>query len=125
MKGLTSILPGASEPDATDDVCAMCPSLTYQQVRPSLALCLDGKRRRVPSVAAPPRSAARVCGVDALPAAAGSVLSVGSLTLVSPCPSPPPQRLIGFVGCFCLGYLLSFIVRPRLLASPLPACMHG
>lgn len=50
MKAIQSMLPGAQEESATEEVCAMCPSLTYQ------------------------------------------------------------QRMIGFVGCFCLGYLLSFIV---------------
>ena len=42
MKGLASILPGQSEPDATDDVCAMCPSLTYQQVSKSAAYRRSG-----------------------------------------------------------------------------------
>lgn len=33
MQGIKNLIPGQSEPDATDDVCAMCPSMTYQQVR--------------------------------------------------------------------------------------------
>lgn len=37
MKGLTAMLPGASEPDPADEMCGMCPSLTYQQV--SLGMC--------------------------------------------------------------------------------------
>ncbi|TFJ85970.1 hypothetical protein NSK_002790 [Nannochloropsis salina CCMP1776] len=49
MKAIQNMLPGAQEESVTEEVCAMCPSLTYQ------------------------------------------------------------QRMIGFVGCFCLGYLLSFI----------------
>jgi hypothetical protein len=32
MKGLAAMLPGASEPDPVDEVCAMCPNLTYHQV---------------------------------------------------------------------------------------------
>lgn len=32
MKGLAAMLPGQSEPDPADELCAMCPSLTYQQV---------------------------------------------------------------------------------------------
>ncbi len=55
MKAIQAMLPGGQEESEADQVCGMCPSLTYQ------------------------------------------------------------QRMIGFVGCFALGYLLSFIVRTYII----------
>lgn len=46
-QSLKNIIPGQSEPDVTDEVCAMCPSLTYQQVRRRTAV-EDGPASLVP-----------------------------------------------------------------------------